>query len=303
MNKYFVISDVHSFYDEMINSLTTSGFELNNDEHILIVCGDVFDRGNQTLEVYQFLNSLPKNRLILIRGNHEALYLTLLDKKYPQSHDFSNGTVNTFCQIAGYELDTAYDLRNGYHYSCGTYWDREYIEPECQDKWNDIKKKVKNSEVTKWLKSKQWINYYELDKYVFVHSFIPLKFNKENGMGEEYCIYYGWTQMFEFKEDWRNSNDLEWKDASWGCPYKFYDAGLFKEDNKVLVCGHYRCSEFNEHYLNSKDDHSIYYGEHLIGIDATTALSHQVNVLVIDGDKCYDQFQNELTYRKPIPIE
>ena len=64
--------------------------------------------------------------------------------------------------------------------------------------------------------------------------------------------------------------------------------GLFDEEikkGKVLVCGHYRCSEFNVHYLG-KDVHDIYFGKNLIAIDCTTALTFNVNVLVIDGG-CY----------------
>ena len=90
---------------------------------------------------------------------------------------------------------------------------------------------------------------------------------------------------------------------TWGCPYKFFDAGLFNEeieDDKILVCGHYKCSAFNERYLNLSG-HDIYYGKNLIAIDATTALSQQVNVLVINGDKCYDQ-NGPLAYKKPCPI-
>ena len=86
MKKYFIVSDIHSFYDELATGLTLSGFEYNNPDHILVVCGDVFDRGEQTLEVYDFLSSLPKKRCILIKGNHESLYLKLLNKKYPDFH-------------------------------------------------------------------------------------------------------------------------------------------------------------------------------------------------------------------------
>lgn len=42
--KFFAISDMHSFYDPMIDALDQAGFEKNNPEHTLIVCGDAFDR-------------------------------------------------------------------------------------------------------------------------------------------------------------------------------------------------------------------------------------------------------------------
>lgn len=308
--KYFVVSDIHSFYTELNTSLKKCGFDKRNPDHTLIVCGDVFDRGGETIEVYKFLKSIPKKRCILIKGNHEQLYFELLNKVYPQDYDFSNGTVRTFCQIAGYELndedisksaphDLALPERHfhfiAHHYESST---------SLGDLWKKIQTAVKKSEITKWLQSTQWINYYELDKYIFVHSFIPLIWQEERGLTEQYCIYYGWTKFFTEHPNWRKASNKEWSNATWGCAYTFFDAGLFNQElekNKVLVCGHYKCSAFNKHYLN-RDVHDLYYGKNLIAIDATTALSRQVNVFIIDEDgKCYDQ-NGLLEYKKPIPI-
>ena len=100
--KYFVVSDIHSDYTGLKTALKNAGFNKRNKDHTLIVCGDVFDRGSETVELYKFLTSIPKKRCILIKGNHELLYEELLDKSFPESHDFSNHTVDTFCQIAGY---------------------------------------------------------------------------------------------------------------------------------------------------------------------------------------------------------
>ena len=68
MKKYFVGSDIHSFYTPFIKELNKKGFDLNNEEHILIICGDLFDRGSESLKLYEFIKSLPKERRILIRG-------------------------------------------------------------------------------------------------------------------------------------------------------------------------------------------------------------------------------------------
>ena len=103
--KYFVVSDIHSFYSELKKALDIAGFNKNNKNHTLIVLGDCFDRGPETVELYKFLTSIPKKRCILIKGNHELLYEKLLEKKLPESYDFSNHTVDTFCQIAGYDLE------------------------------------------------------------------------------------------------------------------------------------------------------------------------------------------------------
>ena len=305
--KYFVVSDIHSFGNILEKTLKQCGFNKRNKNHTLIVCGDVFDRGTDTLKVYNYLKSIPKKRCILIKGNHEQLYMDLLNKYFPEPHDFSNGTVLTVAQIAGYGLDTVYDLRMADSQGLSSMFGDSFdIDKETLNIWRDIKKKVRESEITKWLQSKQWVNYYELDKYIFVHSFIPLNFkeNEYRGMTEDYCIYYGWVNAFEEKPNWRESTDKEWEAAAWGCAYKFFDAGLFnqeKEKDKVLVCGHYRCDEFNKHYLN-REGHDLYYGKNLIAIDATTALSNKINVLIIDEDgKVYDQ-NGLLEYKKPIPI-
>ena len=47
MPKFFVISDVHGFYNEMREALDEAGFDPNNENHLLISCGDNWDRGPQ----------------------------------------------------------------------------------------------------------------------------------------------------------------------------------------------------------------------------------------------------------------
>ena len=55
MKKYFVTSDIHGFYNEFIAALDRSGFNIDNPDHILIICGDIFDRGNQPLQIYTMI--------------------------------------------------------------------------------------------------------------------------------------------------------------------------------------------------------------------------------------------------------
>lgn len=65
MKRYFVCSDIHSFFDEWMSSLSDAGFDINNDDHILIVLDDIFDRGPKPWETYQFIKSIPLSRRIL----------------------------------------------------------------------------------------------------------------------------------------------------------------------------------------------------------------------------------------------
>lgn len=298
--KYFVVSDIHSFYQELIIALKQAKFDKRNKEHTLVVCGDVFDRGPDTVKLYKFLKSIPKKRCILIRGNHELLYRDLLKKSVPDSYDYSNHTVDTFCHIAGYSPEI---MTPTYWYKLGeTPYDR------LRQTWKEILNEVKNSPITAWLNSKQWKDYFELDKYVFVHSFIPLK-NVD-------CMpaYYIHNRRFEYFKDWRTAaTKLEWEDATWGCPYQQYIDGYFKEEaanGKVLVCGHWVVTDFRQHINNKwSDDTSIYKFENIIGLDCGAwvegggSFYHPQNVLVIDDKdfKCYDQYGTELEDETSIP--
>ena len=289
MKKYFAVSDIHGFYKELRTSLKNVGFDVNNNEHILIVCGDIFDRGDEPIKVYKFLKSLPKERVILIRGNHEDLFLKLLKKDFPESYDFSNGTVKTFCDIARFNYHDLYDF-NLEFFSFKTDEEREEREKIALEDWKFVKRKVARSYITKWLQSEQWVNFYELGKYIFVHSFIPCRNN--TSMGNYYVEINQYKKWWEYKPGWRNkATKKEWYEAMWGCPYKQFDAGLFdkeKKKGKVLVCGHWRTSSFHEHYEGIEDNYDIYKGENLIALDACTAISGKVNVLVIEEDELKD---------------
>ena len=101
MAKLFVVSDIHSFYTPLMEALNEKGFDPNNDNHWLIVCGDAFDRGNESEEVFRFLMSLE--RKILIRGNHDILLEACCKRGFahPYGYDDLNGTTRTINDIGG----------------------------------------------------------------------------------------------------------------------------------------------------------------------------------------------------------
>ena len=70
--KYFVSSDIHGFFDEWMLALKREHFDINNPEHKIIVCGDLFDRGRRPKQIIDFILS-HKDKIIVIRGNHEDL--------------------------------------------------------------------------------------------------------------------------------------------------------------------------------------------------------------------------------------
>lgn len=298
--KYFVVSDIHSFASELKYSLCQAGFNKRNKDHTLIVCGDVFDRGDETVEVYKYLKSIPKKRCILIRGNHESLYKDLLTKSFPDRYDFSNGTVRAFCNIADIDeekLSRYYWIEQGFANGL----DYDQIEEKLYSTWNQIKTIVSSHEITTWLNSKQWKNYFELDKYIFVHSFIPVKVKDE---WKEMHPYKLRSFCYEYNNNWRNATDDEWELATWGDPIENYDYGLFNpeaDNGKVLIVGHWHTSDFYKRLEKiPTDTQEIYFSKNLIAIDGGVKYDpligyiHPQNVLVIENNSCFSQYGNKL---------
>lgn len=249
MPKFYIVSDIHGFYDEMRTALDEAGFDPNDENSWLISCGDIWDRGSQPVEVMQYLQGLP--RKILVKGNHESLLQDLCERCYPGSHDFSNGTYNTVCEFGGAELGRSFE-------ECCIITDH---------RTNDF---IYNM-----------VPYFETQNYIFVHSFIPLK----NLDGKS--MYYTRNRQFEFDPDWRHAHASEWEKARWGNPYELAKRGFLPD--KTLVFGHFHTSWPRHKYEGKPEmgegaDFSIYYGDGYIGIDACTAYSGKVNILVIEDD-------------------
>ena len=125
---YFVCGDIHSFYDEFIRALRDKGFDKDNPNHILICVGDLFDRGEKPVEVYNFVKSLPADRFVYIRGNHEDLLFDCCreNKEHPFDigyHHFTNGTYGTMVKfITKGIIDEVLQFindRSVYHYEIG----------------------------------------------------------------------------------------------------------------------------------------------------------------------------------------
>lgn len=294
--RYFIVSDIHSFATELKWALKSAGFDAKNKNHTLVVVGDVFDRGDETIELYKFLSSIPKKRCILIRGNHEYLAFDLIRKQYPESHDFSNHTVDTFCQIAHRDIN---DLH------CGDV------------SWTEVTSYVRSSKIWAWLNSKQWVDYFELGPYIFTHSFIPVKV-KEQYRSRYLCWgAYGMSaKCFEYDPNWREASRADLEESTWGDPVDYYQAGLFEEESKkgkILVVGHWHVSDFWKRIANIKSYDQpiteIYYSKDFIGLDCGVfrepmgGYYHPQNVLVIDDQDfsaCYDQYGHKLEFVKPV---
>ena len=51
--RYYVTSDTHGFYDELISQLKSAGYFDDTAPRKLIILGDLMDRGNQAKELQE----------------------------------------------------------------------------------------------------------------------------------------------------------------------------------------------------------------------------------------------------------
>ncbi len=255
--KYFVSGDIHGFYDEWITALNDKGFNINNPEHILISCGDMFDSGNEVKELIKFIKSIPPKRRILIRGNHEHLLIDMINKGYAATHDIVNGTLNTILQLTN------------------------STEKQFYTNPTKVILKAHACEIEDWILS-EWVDYAEYGNYIFVHSFIPLLYR--NGGSTTMNDYYDSnTNLLIYNPNWRSAHYNDWKKCSWGNPLTFYKAGLFSED-KYIVTGHWHASELHKSLGENITNEPVFYNK-FIGIDANTLISNKVNVIVLNENE------------------
>lgn len=290
MKTYFVCSDIHGYYNEWMSSLNDAGFDKDNKDHILVVLGDIFDRGRKPWEIYQFIVSLPEERVVLVKGNHEYLLLELVRRKYPFDNDYYNGTYQTLMDLLGFDpekerYEWIQNNRHLYKDDFILYEDSYALLRKNNERLYD---NDKLNEIIDWINSSRWRNYFELGKYIFVHSFIPLK-----GINDIYRVGY----KGEYSQHWREEKEPKmWEMATWGCPYQYYLWGCFDEEikkGKTIVCGHWHTSDFYNKLLYAsepskqlkmKKSNPIFKSDKypgLIAIDACTAFTKEVNVLII----------------------
>lgn len=137
--------------------------------------------------------------------------------------------------------------------------------------------------------SDEWIDYLETNDYIFTHAFIPLNINPNSPAKHMYIVD---ESFLVFKENWKDSTPKEFENATWGCPWKLAKAGLNKT-GKTIVCGHWHTSDFYNNLKKLKVKYNLYENNpifiskkyKLIGLDACTAATNKINVLVLNEDE------------------
>lgn len=246
MIKYFVVADAHGFFTELQLALKEQGFDKDNPHHVFVSLGDLLDRGSQPAECLQFVNDLPKDRKILIRGNHEDLIEDLMERGFPLSHDIHNGTAATLLKLAGERSDI--------------------FSAYAADYMNVIEKVQGYPPLNEYLKST--VDYAEIGDCILVHGWIPMI---------EYSPDKDWR-----KGDWKSArwyNGMEmWSkgyripDHTIICGHWHTSYGHEKLHGKILE----RVDP--ERFVPFVDDG-------IVAMDATTVLSGKINCIVIEVEK------------------
>ncbi len=174
--KMFVVSDVHGCATKLKDELKRAGYDKNNQEHIFVCCGDLFDRGDENLEVLRFVESIDQK--VLIRGNHEDMLLKILETGHMAEHNFYNGTLNTMEEFFG----------------------RYAVDKDTGDvDFSGMTSMVKR--VSDFIMSMQ--DYHETEDFVFVHGWLPSY--EYNG---KHTIMANWRKASP--EQWRVARTLPW---------------------------------------------------------------------------------------------
>ena len=184
--KLFVVSDIHGFYTQLKKALDEAGFDEHDEAHVLICCGDLFDRGSENKKVYDYIKGLQ--RKVLIRGNHDERLAEILTQKRANVFDVRNGAVETIEEFFGVGSVCGYgDLRVSGR--------EELVKELCGF-------------------VAEMVDYYETEHYIFVHGWIPLEHGTQRPLIDwrtadakawhsarftEWLQFYGVNDMFPEK--------------------------------------------------------------------------------------------------------
>lgn len=268
MKKYFVTSDVHGYFDVLVKELNKCGWEQDNPDHIFVSCGDLLDRGEQPRECLQFVNKLPDDRKILIKGNHEILLQQAINRGALMYHDWTNGTGYTV-----YNLNGEYNISQASGIKTYAYLLNVKDDPDYKDYYYNT--------------CRYALLYNNENKYVFTHAWVS---NEYTGQGS-------WERLKQCCNDFTDFDIKEWDNiVIWENGMDKWNRGFKVDENAQVVCGHFHTSwghanlrnlgvEFSEYADSGIEEHfEPFIDDGIIALDACCAWTNKLNVYVIEGD-------------------
>lgn len=112
--KYFVTSDIHGHYKVLIDALKKANYDEDNPNHHLLIIGDMFDRGSESKEVFEYLYRLNQaHKATILLGNHDYFMIEFLEGNFERTR-FNinhNGLFSTLSSFVDHELAYEDDLK------------------------------------------------------------------------------------------------------------------------------------------------------------------------------------------------
>lgn len=272
MKKYFLTSDVHSYYDELLEVLKSKSFDIDNPDHVLCVLGDLFDRGPKSKELLAFVKGLG-DRFIYVRGNHEDLLNDcindILGGFIPGRHHVHNGTVKTIAQLCDVEESQIMA------------WPK--IDPAVTTRIQDL-----ILPIIAWINEKS-VDYAVIDEdFILVHGWAPT-------IGD--CLDFRTGELVNPKipplHEWDNLGILCWNRARWDNGMALWNKGILLQD-KTICCGHWGTNYGWSHIRqeqkewpakNRKDwkkSFEPFIDNGIIALDSTVAYSGFLNCVILE---------------------
>lgn len=195
--KYYIVSDVHSYYDDLQAVLAQTDFDITNPDHIFVSIGNMLDRGAQPKECLEFLNKIPDDRKILIQGNYDISMNEAFKRGGFVEEDRNNGAIDTAKLITGEESDDAA-------------FDALRANPLFLAYINSL------------------IPYYETENCIFISGWIPCyRIDYYTREGEFYVM----------EHDWRNVQERQWLESAWYNGMKAWNYGVKERAKTIICGG------------------------------------------------------------------
>lgn len=180
MLKYYIVSDIHSQFDLLLQALLDAGFDMENESDILVIAGDILDRGKQGDSLILFLELLiRKKRILAAMGNHDKYLCDILNQKATYREIAWNIEHNGFAEtlllgLSKSQLEEIYKL--------------------------EIVHEMRNQFIQKYPVFAEWIltlpKYIEFPHHIIVHGFIDFSLKDWHDTSEKYAM---WERGYKYQ--------------------------------------------------------------------------------------------------------
>ena len=260
LNTYFVFSDVHGEVDALMEALREAGYNHNNPNHILVSCGDAFDRGPSSKEIFDLC--LNKKNTVRIKGNHDCFLEEFLDKGsdgefvlFNILHNGLGATIKSFCSAI------------------------DFSKPFSLEALDQCKGTQKLRLVREMLKEMPL--YFETEHFIFCHAGVDPSLPNWKDTDEHFMLWdiehscdpipnTDKMVVIGHHHAFRVKNQIMEKGARPEDITGVYYYNKIDQDQKRIL------------FYGNKDENSPFKYRNKIALDGLTNLTHKVNVMVVE---------------------